>query len=66
MKLGTRTYNEQEVAIIEAYKSHIQFLQKEIDGQWDMLAEQVLKAQPDDCLNNYDHLWDYVMNDFKP
>jgi len=64
MKLGTRTYTEQEIAIIEVYKSHIQFLQKEIDEHWDMLAKQVLKTQPDDCLNDHDHLWDYVMNDF--
>lgn len=65
MKLGTRTYNEQEVAIIEAYKSHIQFLQKEIDGHWDTLSSQIFKTDPDDCLSDYDHLWDYVMNDFK-
>ena len=61
MKLGTRTYTEQEVAIIEVYKSHIQFLQKEIDEHWDMLLKQVSdgKKQHDD------YLWDYVMNDFK-
>ena len=61
MKLGTRTYTEQEVAIIEVYKSHIQFLQKEIDEHWDMLAKQVSdgKKQHDD------YLWDYVVNDFK-
>lgn len=65
MKLGTRTYTEQEVAIIEAYKSHIQYLQKEIDGHWDTLANQIFKTDPDDCLSDYDYLWDYVMNDFK-
>ena len=61
MKLGTRTYTEQEVAIIEVYKNHIQFLQKEIDEHWDMLAKQVSdgKKQHDD------YLWDYVVNDFK-
>lgn len=64
MKLGTRTYTEQEAAIIEVYKNHIQFLQKEIDEHWDMLAKQILKTQPDDCLSDYDYLWDYVMNDF--
>jgi hypothetical protein len=65
MKLGIRTYSEQEVAIIEAYKSRIQLLQKDIDQHWDTLAKQVLKMQPDDCLSDYDYLWDYVMNDFK-
>lgn len=64
MKLGTRTYTEQEVAIIKVYKSHIQSLQKQIDKHWDMLAKQVLKTNPDDCLNDCDYLWDYVMNDF--
>lgn len=65
MKLGNRTYTEQEVAIIEVYKNHIQYLQKEIDGHWDTLAKQILKTNPDDCLSDYDYLWDYVMNDFK-
>jgi hypothetical protein len=65
MKLGTRTYTEQEVAIIEVYKNHIQFLLKEVDEHWDMLYRQVFKTDPDDCLSDYDYLWDYVMNDFK-
>jgi RNAse (barnase) inhibitor barstar len=65
MKLGTRTYTEQEVAIIQACKNLIQLLQKDIDQYWDTLAKQVLKMQPDDCLSDYDYLWDYVMNDFK-
>jgi RNAse (barnase) inhibitor barstar len=65
MKLGTRTYSEQEVAIIQACKNLIQLLQKDIDQYWDTLAKQVLKMQPDDCLSDYDYLWDYVMNDFK-
>jgi hypothetical protein len=60
MKLGTRTYNKQEIALVEVYKNHIQFLQKEIDEHWDMLLKQVSdgKKQHDD------YLWDYVMNDF--
>jgi hypothetical protein len=65
MKLGTRTYSEQEVAIIQACKNLIQLLQKDIDQYWDTLAKQILKMQPDDCLSDYDYLWDYVMNDFK-
>jgi RNAse (barnase) inhibitor barstar len=65
MKLGTRTYTEQEVAIIQACKNLIQLLQKDIDQYWDTLAKQILKMQPDDCLSDYDYLWDYVMNDFK-
>lgn len=60
MKLGTRTYNKQETALVEVYKNHIQFLQKEIDEHWDMLLKQVSdgKKQHDD------YLWDYIMNDF--
>lgn len=66
MKLGNRTYTEQEVAIIEVYKNHIQYLQKEIDGHWDTLTSQIFKTDPGNYFkHDYDHLWDYVMNDFK-
>jgi RNAse (barnase) inhibitor barstar len=65
MKIGTRTYNEQETVAIEAFKNNIQSLQKNIDEYWDTLAGPILNMQPDDCLHDYDRLWDYVMNDFK-
>lgn len=65
MKIGTRTYNEQETAAIEEYKKHIQLRQKNIDDYWNTLAESILNMQPDDCMHDYDCLWDYVMNDFK-
>lgn len=61
MKLGERTYTQQEAVIIDVYKAHIQKLQKEIDEHWNMLVEQInsgRKKQHDD------YLWDYVMNDF--
>jgi len=64
MKIGPREYTEQESAIINAFKSHIKHLQKEIDEHWNMLTEslKVSKDLPFDP--EYDFLWDYVMNDF--
>lgn len=61
MKLGTRTYTEQEVVLIEQAKKQIKSLQSEIDTRYDALFKQVSdgKKQHDD------YLWDYVMNDFK-
>ena len=61
MRLGERTYNEQETAIIEAFKSHISYLQKEIDEHWDMLVKQLNNGKK----KHDDYLWDYVINDFK-
>jgi hypothetical protein len=64
MKIGPREYNDQETAIIEVYKSHIQYLQEEIDEHWKMLIEQL--NIPDRLPNpETDSLWDYVINDFK-
>ena len=60
MRLGERTYTEQEAAIIEAFKSHIQSLQKEIDEHWNLLVKQVGNGKK----QHDDYLWDYVMNDF--
>ena len=60
MKIGKRTYNEQETITIESFKSHIQLLQKEIDEHWDLLQKQIANSDKDDD----DYLWDYVMNDF--
>ena len=50
MKLGERTYTQQEAIIIDVYKAHIQSLQKEIDEHWNMLIDQVGgdKKQHDD------------------
>ena len=63
MKIGPREYTEQESVIIEVYKNHIDYLQKEIDHHWNQLVEQLKiteEHRPD-----FDHLWDYVINDFK-
>jgi len=63
MKIGPREYTEQESATINAFKSHIKHLQKEIDEHWNMLTESL--NIPDKIPNpETDHLWDYVMNDF--
>jgi hypothetical protein len=63
MKIGPREYTEQESATINAFKSHIKHLQKEIDEHWKMLTESL--NLPDKIPNpETDHLWDYVMNDF--
>lgn len=63
MKIGPREYTEQESATINAFKSHIKHLQKEIDEHWNMLTESL--NLPDRIPNpETDHLWDYVMNDF--
>ena len=63
MKIGPREYAEQESATINAFKSHIKHLQKEIDEHWKMLTESL--NLPDKIPNpETDHLWDYVMNDF--
>lgn len=64
MKIGPREYNQQESVIIDVYKSHIQYLQKEINEHWKMLTKQL--NIPDRIPNpETDHLWDYVINDFK-
>jgi hypothetical protein len=64
MKIGPREYTKQESAIINAFKSHIKHLQKEIDEHWNMLTES-LKV-PDKIPNpETDYLWDYVINDYK-
>lgn len=64
MKIGSREYNQQESVIIDVYKSHIQYLQKEINEHWNMLTKQL--NIPDRMPNSEtDHLWDYVINDFK-
>ena len=60
MKLGERTYTQQEAIIIDVYKAHIQSLQKEIDEHWNMLIDQV----GGDKKQHDDYLWDYVINDF--
>ena len=63
MKIGPREYTEQESATINAFKSHIKHLQKEIDEHWNMLTESL--NLPDKIPNpETDYLWDYVMNDF--
>jgi hypothetical protein len=63
MKIGPREYNQQESVIIDVYKSHIQYLQKEIDEHWKMLTEQL--NVPDKLPNlETEYLWEYVMNDF--
>ena len=41
MKLGTRTYSEQEVVLIEQAKKQIKSLQSEIDTRYDALFKQV-------------------------
>ena len=63
MKIGPREYTKQESAIINAFKSHIKHLQKEIDEHWNTLTESLnlLDKIPNPETN---HLWDYVMNDF--
>jgi len=63
MKIGPREYTEQESATINAFKSHIKHLQKEIDEHWNMLTESLnlLDKIPNP---ETDYLWDYVMNDF--
>jgi RNAse (barnase) inhibitor barstar len=64
MKIGPREYTEQESATINAFKSHIKHLQKEIDEHWNMLTESL--NLPDKIPNpETDYLWDYVMNDYK-
>jgi hypothetical protein len=63
MKIGPREYNEQETAIINVYKNHIAYLQKEIDFHWDQLVEQLKITE--DNRPDFDHLWDYVINDFE-
>ncbi len=63
MKIGPREYNEQETAIINVYKKHIAYLQKEIDFHWDQLVEQLKITE--DNRPDFDHLWDYVINDFE-
>lgn len=62
MKLGERTYTQQEAVIIDVYKAHIQKLQKEIDEHWNMLVKQISDGKK----HHDDYLWDYVMNNFLP
>jgi RNAse (barnase) inhibitor barstar len=62
MKIGPREYTEQESVIIEVYKNHIDFLQKEIDHHWNQLVEQLKITEEHQPY--FDHLWDYVINDF--
>jgi RNAse (barnase) inhibitor barstar len=63
MKIGPREYTEQESATINAFKSHIKHLQKEINEHWNMLTDSL--NLPDKIPNpETDYLWDYVMNDF--
>lgn len=63
MKIGPRTYTEQETVIINAYKKHIQKLQNDIDEHWKMLADS-LHISTEDATPESVYLWDYVMNDF--
>jgi|DEB19_MinimDraft_3_1074340.scaffolds.fasta_scaffold388283_1 RNAse (barnase) inhibitor barstar len=63
MKIGPREYTEQESVIIEVYKSHIDYLQKEIDHHWNQLVEQLKITEEHQPY--FDHLWDYVINDFE-
>ncbi len=63
MKIGPREYTEQESVIIEVYKSHIDYLQKEIDYHWNQLIEQLKITEGDQPY--FDHLWDYVINDLE-
>lgn len=63
MKIGPRTYTEQEATSIEVYKSHIQKLQNEIDEHWQQLIEQLNIPEKRPSVAR-DYLWDYIMNDF--
>ena len=63
MKIGPREYTEQESATINAFKSHIKHLQKEINEHWNMLTDSL--NLPDKLPNlETEYLWEYVMNDF--
>lgn len=64
MKIGPREYNEQEIAIINVYKNHIAYLQKEIDFHWNQLVSQLKVSENLPFDPEHDFLWDYVMNDF--
>ena len=57
MKIGPRTYTEQEAISIEVYKSHIQKLQDEIDEHWKMLIEQLNVPEKRPSVTR-DYLWD--------
>lgn len=63
MKIGPRSYNEQETIAIQAVKQVISDFQGKIEDNWQWLLE-TLKINGEDFSPETDYLWDYVMNDF--